>query len=283
MEDHQLFQPLLATTTSSSSSSTLEDHEDNDIKLFLSGSSIILRLVTIISLGVISLWANYEASKGFDITVVNDIKDTSAGKRFTLLYISNDKAIRIIQNTSAIVENILYPNSNHSKKKVSHVTLRLISRTHQTSLVRVITNTNHEYAIHIVSPSSDTKNLDSEITLMVLQGMARIWIWDDGKPMAPSWLLDGLVEYIKKAAGFADMRGSGQVPELGHFCLGHRDPRYVAETLEHYEKNVTKGFIQRLNQGLKYGWHDLTVDDALGMPAKNFCGSFGNSSDGFSS
>ena len=48
----------------------------------------------------------------------------------------------------------------------------------------------------------ETKNLDSEITSMVLQGTARIGVWD-AKSMAPTWLVDGLVEYIKKVAGFS--------------------------------------------------------------------------------
>ena len=82
----------------------------------------------------------------------------------------------------------------------------------------------------------ETKNHDSEITSMVLQGMARIGVWD-AKSMAPTWLVDGLVEYIKKVAGT-----QMQVPEHGQFHFGDKDPRNVAEFLDRCKK-AKKGFI----------------------------------------
>lgn len=264
MDDQQLFQPLLSTTTiSSSSSATLDSGEDDYIKMLSPNSSvnIILRLFTIISIGFISIWANYESSKGFDITVVNDNKDSSEGKRFTLLYMSNDKAVRIIQNTSSFVENILYPNRNYTKKKIHHVTLRLAKTNNLTSVVTVETKTNDEFVINVSLSIGVTKSVDCEIISMILQGMARIWLWNC-ESRAPPWLLDGLVEYIKKVSGFSGWEL--ELPEFGHFCLGDKNPKAVAQFLDYCEKH-SKSFIRRLNRGLKDGWDDLTVEDALGM------------------
>ncbi|XP_050226632.1 uncharacterized protein LOC126676465 [Mercurialis annua] len=276
MEDRQLSQPFLSVSVATSASATATTTSSTSSSTF----NIFLRLLTITSIGIISLWANHEASKSFDITIINHIGDeTPAGKRFNLLYISNDKAIRIIQSASSIVENILYPNSNFPKKKVSRVTLRLVS-SNQTEPVKILTKTTtlDEFEIDVSPPSStlteNFKNFDSEFTWMVFQGMARIWIWSNSKSVAPSWVIDGLAEYMEKFA------------ELGHFCLGSNkdEPKNVAEIFDYCEK-IQKGFIQRLNQGLKDGWwHDFTVENGIGLtPSKNICDSFGNSAKGFSS
>ncbi|KDP31540.1 hypothetical protein JCGZ_15367 [Jatropha curcas] len=284
MDDQQLFQPLLPTATiSCCSSATLYNNDEEDhIKVLSSNSSVILRLFTIFSVGVVSIWANYEASKGFDITIINDAKDSPAGKRFALFYMSNDKAIRIIQNTSSFVETFLYPNiNNYNKKYVSHVTLRLAS-TNLTDLVVVETNADHEFAIHL-SPSvmGNHKNLDYAVTSSILQGMAQIWLWN-GESRAPRWILDGLVEYIKKTAGFSPMAVGWELPEYCNFCSGYKDPKAVASFLDYCQRH-REGFIQRLNQALKVGWdNDRTVEDASGMQIQNLCNYAAKSSKGFS-
>ncbi|KAG8659843.1 hypothetical protein MANES_02G084700v8 [Manihot esculenta] len=269
MDEQQLCQPLLSTTVTITSSSSatpiitpaLPNTGDDYyyvVESFSSHFGIILRLFTIFSIGVISIWANYEASKGFGITIINDISDFPAGKRFTLLYMSNDKATRLIQSSSSFVENILYPNISYPKKKVNHVTLRL-SSSNLPKLVTVETSTNDES--------------------MALQGMSRIWLWDGkGKDKGPPWLLDGLVEYIKTVAGSGPMTalGAWELPEFGEFCLGDRDPRAVAKFLGQCERQ-SKGFIQRLNRGLKNEWDDRTVENALGTSVDNICHSFVNS------
>ncbi|XP_021640012.2 uncharacterized protein LOC110635106 isoform X2 [Hevea brasiliensis] len=262
MEDQQLFQPLLSSAAPIITP-TLHNAEHDYYhinKSFSSYSSIILRLFILISIGVISLWAKYEASKGFGITIINDIKDSPLGKRFNLLYMSNDKATRLIQSSSSFVENILYPNISYTKKKVNRVTLRL-ARSNITNLFVVETNTNHEF---------------------VITGLSRVWLWDDdSKDKAPPWLIDGLLEYIKTVAGYGPMRDfdGSELPEFGQFCMGDKDPWAVAQFLDHCERH-SKGFIQRLNQAMKDGWDDRTVEDALGISAQNICHSFVNSANG---
>ncbi|KAJ6736037.1 hypothetical protein OIU85_018262 [Salix viminalis] len=257
MEDHPyLFQPILtATASTTTTSSSSDDTDADDIKLWSSNCSIIFRILLITSIGIISIWANYEASKGFGITLINDAKDSAEGKRFTLSYISNDKATRIILNTSFFVENLLYPNINATKKQViRHVTLRLASISLPNS-VTVETNKNNEFVI-TMSPSilpDRPKNLDHAITSIVLRGMVRVWTWNS-EPRAPQWLLDGMVEYINGLAGFG--------PVL-RYCDRHE-----------------KGFIHRLNEALRedHRWIDRTVEDVLGISVQNPCDLYKNTS-----
>lgn len=51
-----------------------------------------------------------------------------------------------------------------------------------------------------------------------------------------------------------------------------KDPKVVAKFLSYLEEK-DKGFIQRLNRGMKDGWHDRTVYDAVGVEAQqHLCG-----------
>ncbi|PHT35588.1 hypothetical protein CQW23_23288 [Capsicum baccatum] len=104
----------------------------------------------VIFVGVFSLWAIYEASKYFDITIIDEANDQSAFAS-DLFFMSNDEATRLILRTSKFIENILYPISDYRdsrqqqiKNQFKHVILRLSSQ-NLTSLV-------------IVKPSQDKNN-----------------------------------------------------------------------------------------------------------------------------
>lgn len=302
MEDHSLLEPLLSsssttttTTDIAAAASTIQDDDEAEfMNLISSNSSISLRLLLIFLIGIVSIWADYEASKGFGITIINDAKDSPAGKRFALLYISNDKATRIVQNASSFVENFLYPNLSHTKKQVRHVTLKLIPTNNLPNMVTVNPNAKNDEFVIKISPSSifmeaaiNYKNLDSAVISMIVQGMARVWLWNFESSKPPSWLLDGMVEYINGLAGFSPLRNFGggyELPEFGHFCFGNnKEPRAVAQFLG-YGQIHNEGFIQRLNQAFKDGWHNRTVEDTLGTSVHNLCDSYSkNSSHNFTS
>lgn len=123
---------------------------------------------------------------------------------------------------------------------------------------------------------SDTNiaNANHAIVSALQRGMARIWLWD-GQSRAPPSLIQGLVEYISMLAGFGDAKNyvGGELPEFGHICWDSKDAGVTARFLEFCEVNH-KGFIQRLNQGMRQRWDNRTVDDALGMEAKYLCDSY---------
>ncbi|PHT35587.1 hypothetical protein CQW23_23287 [Capsicum baccatum] len=131
----------------------------------------------VIFVGVFSLWAIYEASKDFDITIIYEANDQSAFAS-DLFFMSNDEATRLILRTSKFIENILYPISDRRdsrqqqiKKQFKHVILRLSSQ-NLTSLV-------------IVKPSQDNNNG---------------FVIHDGRGNAPSNLVNGIIEYITSLA-----------------------------------------------------------------------------------
>ncbi|KAK7290584.1 hypothetical protein RIF29_05110 [Crotalaria pallida] len=304
---HSLLQPLLpffnspssspnsTSTTTASSSDSLHHHDDDDDHdtcnttttkvTTISNTSIILRLLSVLFVSLISIWANYEASKTFHVTILNDDKDSLAGRRFALSYVSNDKATRIILNTSSFVEHLLYPNNNElhctKKKHIDTVTLRL-PRHNLNATTATVSSTERFSGYYVIDIShtllENNEEYNNHIAIVgaVQRAMARVWLYD-GRSSAPPGLVDGMAEYVAELAGFRRERVSGG-------CDGHhrgwwveKDARVVARYL-HYCEGYKKGFIQRLNEALKDTWHDRMVDDVLGMPAMELCGLYNNAS-----
>lgn len=273
MEEHDqhLLQPLLSVTPTTAAA--------DNVKFSPTNASIISRLLSVFFIGIISIWANHEASKGFDVIIVNDSEDSLAGKRFELLYISNDKATRILLNASAFVENILYSDTNHTKKQVRRVTLRLTNK-NLSQIVTVDTSKTDEFVINLSPSIMGYAHVNSAVISALQRGMARVWIWD-GDSRAPAPLIDGLVECITILAGISqrkDFIDGGELPEFSHLCWDDKDPSLVAHFLDYCEEHNT-GFIQQLNQAMREGWDNGTVNNALGMDAKYYCDSYKNLND----
>ncbi|KAE8663698.1 Carbohydrate-binding X8 domain superfamily protein, putative isoform 1 [Hibiscus syriacus] len=199
---YTLFIPLLTTPANGTSGAAKEDAENG---VFSSTtSSIICRLLLVILIGTISVWANHEASKGFEVTIVNNPADnvSPAGRRFHLFYVSNDEATRIILNTSAVVENVLYPNQPHlTKKPTHHVVLQLAAAGYNpsTNKIGVVNMSKGNESVYVISLSPsimEESNVKYSVISAIQRAMARIWLWDGESSAAPPWLIDGMVEYI---------------------------------------------------------------------------------------
>ncbi|KAK7305015.1 hypothetical protein VNO77_42913 [Canavalia gladiata] len=287
------FTPISTPITTQSLQNKHQHYDYNthkNAKQFVSDNNIIIRILLLLLIAIISIWANYEASKTFHITIVNDAQDSTAGRRFALSYVSNDKATRIVQNTSSFVEHFLYPNNYRNnkinlKKHIDSVTLRLARRNlNATAIVYTAGNHRHgggkssnSYVIEISPMLLEDKEYNKmAIVGAVLRGMAHVWLWDGGS-RAPPELVDGMVEYVAELAGFRRevvAIGGSELPE----CEGglgwwweDKDPRHVARLLYYCEK-YKKGFIQRLNEALMDTWHDRVMDEVLGMPVMKLCG-----------
>ncbi|XP_043700367.1 uncharacterized protein LOC122651100 [Telopea speciosissima] len=272
MEEHNLLQPLISTTTNATAAATTEDDVTE------STSPVMYRVALVIFIGILSIWANYEASKGFEVTIVNEAGDTPAGRRFALFFISDDKATRIVLSTSHFAEQVLYPKASHPKKQVNRVTLRLAGR-NLTQAVVVNVSNNNEFDLHISPSVMEEINLKKAMVSAVQRGMARVWLWD-GEMSAPTSLIDGIVEYVGISAGFASSSVSGCLdsPESSYdnSCWNDRDSLVVASFLTYCER-VRNGFIGRLNQAMREGWHVRMIDDALGLPTQQLCSSYNSS------
>ncbi|CAN0897329.1 hypothetical protein LINGRAHAP2_LOCUS19062 [Linum grandiflorum] len=215
-------------------------------------STIFLRLLFIISLGFLSLWANHQASKGFQLHILNDAAadddDSPAGKRFSLFYISNGRAASILLNASDFVEHLLYYSHHPNRKPVRRVTLQLAAENLTGTDVSAIETFPGEFVIRL-SPSlmsgvaGSRVDEDSAVKSAVLRGMAFVWLWDrgaGGEFRAPSWLIEAAVECVNRIAGF----GGGD--------------RVVAGLMEHCERRKER-FVRQLNEGMMNGWDDRTT------------------------
>lgn len=267
---HQAFlsEPLLLPSTSSPVESTTSNvHKDADhIKAVITTSSdIVFRFVCIILIGTISLWANYEASKGFAITVINDAGDSDAGKQFSHFYISDDKATRIVFDTSKFVENILYPSDHvHQrgffKKQVKHVVLRLANVQNMSTNIVVESRANNEYVLHLNPSIMKHKNFNHAIVSAIQRGMARVWLWD-GYGTVPEPITNGMIEYIS----------SSFQPESINSRENSLKTNTVADMLVNCVKQ-NSGFVRELNQAMRDHWQDSTFDYSVDVKTHaNFC------------
>ncbi|KAK7387030.1 hypothetical protein VNO78_27498 [Psophocarpus tetragonolobus] len=282
-DKHCHFQPLIPHS--------LHQHDNNAKYSTSDGNNVVLGILTILFVALISLWANHEASKSFHVTTLNDANDSPAGRRFALSYVSNDKANRILLNTSSFVETFLYKNNNNNnnmRKHIHSVTLRLTHRSFNTTVSVYAADNRHHgneksfngYVIEISPILLEDKRYD-EIAIVgaILRGMARVWMWDDG---APQGLVDGMAEYVAEMAGFRREEPTGGVerPECekgrgGAWWWEDKDPTHVARLL-HYCEKYKKGFIQRLNEAMMDTWHDRVADEILGLPVMELCALFHN-------
>ncbi|GLT26312.1 hypothetical protein SLA2020_116790 [Shorea laevis] len=213
----------------------------HDCDVFLPGFGIILRLLVIILVGAVAVWANHESSKGFDITIANDAEDSPAGQHFDLFYISNDQIPRVLLNASSFVENILYPlhSSSQSKKQVRHVTPRLAGE-NLTDAVTVDTSRRNEFVVNLSPSIIGEADISTSVKHAMQRAMARVWLWD-GESRAPPQLLECMVEYICGMAGFGTVDDDDQRWRSGRFCLEEMKD------------------IQRLNEALRKEWGQSEV------------------------
>ncbi|KAL8214791.1 hypothetical protein R6Q57_004240 [Mikania cordata] len=254
---------------------------------------VIFGLIMISFISTIAIWANHEASKGFSITIINEAgKHSLAGKRFSVFYESNDKATRTVINTSRFIEYLLYPNQDfqRQKKQINSVTLKLAAQSFP-AIVSVESQKAHEYMIILSASLMESSYKNDAFVLAVLQGMARVWLWD-GEGSTPAVVLNGMVEYISTLAGFrsteiwSSIDGATMSPENDEICWKVEDPRKVAGFLRFHDQRMQPGggggygggeVVRRLNDGMRDGWHDMMMDDALGMEAgQHVCESYDN-------
>ncbi|KAL2245599.1 uncharacterized protein LOC105165554 [Sesamum indicum] len=271
-ESHHLLRPLLNQSTTTAAPPPKDDHVVDNLKPISSNSSIILRLTLVACIGIVSIWANHEASKGYDITIVNESGDTFLGKRFELFYVSNDEAVRLVIRASKVVENFLYPDhDSHIKKPISHIIVKLADR-NLTDDIFVESTTDHKFVLNISPSVMEGTSFRQVVFQAVKRGVARISLWD-GRGNAPQNLKDGIVEYmIGHLWATRPPSGHDKAKPLRSAarCWKHADSRVVAEFLDYCERR-RPGFIRRLNHAMMDGWDDGKLDGLLGQPAQTLC------------
>ncbi|XP_057763785.1 uncharacterized protein LOC130985043 [Salvia miltiorrhiza] len=274
-ESRHLLHLLLPPSAAAESPAPLDD---GDLKLISSNSGIVFRLFLVAFIGVVSVWANHEASKGYAITVINESTNTFLATRFKVFYASNDEATRAAIKASSIIERFLFPDSdgekNHSTKKViKSVVIRLVDRD-LTGDVAVETDSSGDRDRFVLSVSSrvlEGANFDREMALAIRRGVARVWLWD-GAGDAPRNVVDGIVEYLVEICDDAAAPEVLEPPAAAAAVCwdDSSNARSVAELLRRGERR-RPGFIGRLNRAMKDGWSDEKLGGALGLPVDKLC------------
>ncbi|XP_062179363.1 uncharacterized protein LOC133883968 [Phragmites australis] len=262
--------PLLlpVSTAAASSSIDIDDTVEAASPAASSPStqSIVFRVVAVLVVACASLFAQHEASKGFHIDVVNDApRDTVAGRRFDLFFVSDGRAERILHYANRGVERALFPDASFPRKRVTRVTVKMAGH-NLTADATLDAAAPGEYVIALTPSlvSSSDKAADA-VDAAVRRAVARMWLWD-GRGGAPARVTDSMVEYLAfSVAGDAAMTSQPEQEE-GQQCMSARFLRHLEQRRE--------GFVARLNRAMRDRWSDAAVDAALGAPARHACASY---------
>lgn len=263
MDDNHLHHPLLPLSTSTATTTTTGDV-----------ASPALRLLLIISIGVISMWANHEASKGFVITIINDMKNTPVGDKFSLFYVSNDEITRLVEGASDFATKILYPNAVDTMPEMVINDVEVHFTNHNLTHGRVVVAEHHaqrnKYVLSISPSIMEYDDFRHRIRKEIQRCMTEIILLFNGGNSSPKALRDGMVEYVTNLAGFGGRKPVVKSTELSGKCWKDKNPKIVAQFLGYCE-GKHEGFVGRLNQRmLRDGWDEEGMVDR----ANHLCESF---------
>ncbi|KAG1334908.1 hypothetical protein COCNU_03G010270 [Cocos nucifera] len=235
--------------------------------------TLLIRFVAFLSLAAVSGWANYEAAKGFEITILSADTHTVAGRRFNLMFVSNGRAARLVLNSSDFIERLLYPNELYPKKPVRHVTLQLADQ----DLPEVVAvnpgRGSGDFMIHVSPNLMAEADVKMSLASAVQRAMAQVWL-RNGQGRAPRSLLNAMMEYLTMAARL--------LHPLKHYDLSITpntscwdDSNYSdnARFLQYCEEK-RQGFIARLNRAMMEDWNEHMVDRALGLQSGQLCSAY---------
>ncbi|CAA7399991.1 unnamed protein product [Spirodela intermedia] len=217
----------------------------------ISSSVVAVRLTTFVVFAVLSLWANHEASKGFQVAVLSGGGGTAAAPRFDLMFVSNGRAARALLSASGAVERVLFSGAGE-RKRVDRVTLQLAPAEFSGD-VAVLRGgpAESEFTLQLSSRVVFSCDGGSAMAAALRRGMAEVWLWD-GQGAAPPDLLDAMAEFLSAPQGAA---GGGAAARLVRRCEG----------------DSGGGFVARLNVAMKGRWRPEMVAEAVGSSPATAC------------
>ncbi|KAG1330497.1 hypothetical protein COCNU_02G004650 [Cocos nucifera] len=266
----QALLPKAIHTPTNLPSTTVTNSSNTSSAASPSTLALLIRLVAFLSLAVVSMWANYEASKGFEITILSADTHTATGRRFNLMFVSNGRAARLILSSSDFIERMLYPSELYPRKPVRRITLQLAVQNFAESVSVRPGRLPGDFVI-LVSPSVMAEtNVHISVASAVQRGMAQVWLWN-GQGGAPRSLLDSMAEYLTMPAR---PRHHSKHKDFSittnTSCWDDRSDIDVARFLQYCEER-RHGFVARLNRAMQGQWDENMVDYALGSPSRELC------------
>ncbi|XP_008784483.1 uncharacterized protein LOC103703421 [Phoenix dactylifera] len=235
--------------------------------------TVSIRFVAFLSLAAVSLWANYEATKGFEITILSADTHTVAGRRFNLMFVSNGRAAQLVLNSSDFIERLLYPSELYPKKPVRHVTLQLADE----DLAEVVAVSpgrgSRDFVIHVSPSVMAEADVRMSAASAVQRAVAQVWLWD-GQGRAPRSLLNAMGEYLTMAARLVHHSKHNNFSiTLNNSRWDDRNYFDDACFLQYCEER-RRGFVARLNRAMMEDWNEHMVDSALGLRSRELCSAY---------
>ncbi|XP_065025917.1 uncharacterized protein LOC135650475 [Musa acuminata AAA Group] len=240
-----------------------------------SNPNILVGLTIFLVVAAFSLLANYEAAKGFQIVVVNAALHTHAGRRFDLLFVSNDRATRLVVASSNLVQRILYPDDSFPRKPVDRVTLYMAGEDLDSTVAVRGGRSAGEFVVRMSPAVMEAADVKAAVAEAVQRGMARVWLWD-GRGEAPRSLLDAMAEYVAMSSGMASPSIRPRNTSISPFnasCWEDDDHVRLASFLNYCDAKH-HGFVARLNRAMQEEWTEDTFNVTLGSSVPQICSSY---------
>ncbi|CAL9121083.1 unnamed protein product, partial [Musa acuminata var. zebrina] len=240
-----------------------------------SNPNILVGLTIFLVVAAFSLLANYEAAKGFQIVVVNAALHTHAGRRFDLLFVSNDRATRLVVASSNLVQRILYPDDSFPRKPVDRVTLYMAGEDLDSTVAVRGGRSAGEFVVRMSPAVMEAADVKAAVAEAVQRGMARVWLWD-GRGEAPRSLLDAMAEYVAMSSGMASPSirpRNTSVSPLNASCWEDDDHVRLASFLNYCDAKH-HGFVARLNRAMHEEWTEDTFNVTLGSSVPQICSAY---------
>ncbi|KAG6479910.1 uncharacterized protein LOC122019505 [Zingiber officinale] len=244
-------QPLLVSSSPAPPSPASDD-----------SPGFLIRLLLLVAVAAFSLWANYEASKSFQVTVLNNnaaaasVSSSPPTRRFDLLFVANGRAARLVHRAADSVQRALYPDASFPRKPVERVTLSMepVVAADHGDCVREETvavrrgRREGEFAVELRPRVMAAADVAEAVGGAVRRGVARVWLWD-GQGRAPKRVLAALEDYLATSSADA-LRGAS---------LASQSRNHSAATVLPQEDFVC---VARLNRAMKDGWDDRMLTEA---------------------
>ncbi|XP_074566003.1 uncharacterized protein LOC141822452 [Curcuma longa] len=225
----------------------------------------LVRLLLLVAVAAFSLWANYEASKGFQVTVLNAAAAaassssafSSSARRFDLFFVANGRGARLVHRAGDSVQRALYPDASFPRKPVERVTLSMapavaadhggdcVAREETVAVRRG--RREGEFAVELRPRVMEAADVAEAVGVAVRRGVARVWLWD-GRGRAPRRVLAALEDYLATSSADA-LRG----------VLASQSTNDSAATGLPQEDFVCAA---RLNRAMMDGWDDRMLLEA---------------------
>ncbi|KAK9667160.1 hypothetical protein RND81_14G237500 [Saponaria officinalis] len=193
--------------------------------------------VTAVTYGVYNAYPNSPGGVRFEAEIGSD---------YTVATLS--KATNFIWETFQQTEN-----PNDRKPGITRITVHVVPWKGE-----VTTKKNQLYisSIYIQNYEGDIRR---EITRVIYHELTHVWQWT-GMGRAPKGLLEGIADYVKIKAGYADEKYGKKQGDGERWDEGAEITAYFLE----YCNELRKGFVAELNAKMKNGYEESFFRELLG-------------------